>query len=728
MNNFLPWANQFLNKYLTHQSKSTDLYRAALFAIRKLTHKVADWQVEHLDHVFPFKDFLVQYVCSYYVDVGDLIREQPELTQMVSPILSTLTTLLPLRPLRLSDKHDRSIEVTALLLCIVVDGYQIVCNASQKFFSTLLGCNPSLTIFMAIVTQIFPGLLRYPQWFNICVLMRFITARWSTLNVQLNSDLLSNMVNQMPTLIASVLPLLVQEEVAQMAVEIIFGITSLHSAIRNQILSLPKAIRPVMPSTEGLAGESLTEAIASFLSRFFMASQVFDMIMALITILTTEKPLELHDLGLTIAIKYLLKERGNEDFRYDSKIVQSLIRYAHDKSDAIVDQIMQIFAILLSMRLFSLLSVFVTQNQALSDASFSKLMDVILRTENGGPQMLAVISAAFANDDQESTVGFCIRALPMLVDYIPGIDDEPWTVLLLGTVQRVNSVNDPLLRVLLGNEHFETFLEFAEVTVAKRFMSLPLILAALPETPSVFLVHAALALAARSEETCSTFLEYAVSALRMDPLESAFEIMKVILSDVKFECWRSVSDLLATVFVSNMQNDQKIAECCVVFVNKCDGPARYGFWSGVVTAAAENLTRWKAQIEFLVAQCEVIWEPFTPILPSIAIRYGQEPWAGVLAAIGGKLGVSVDSGGIELAVAILKAQPFVDVRSGFLEAFVGMMNQSVSVVECGRIIERLCDDVSEENSAAITAVISHLPPPKSEFHSGVIDALLRLLE
>jgi hypothetical protein len=137
---FLPFATQFLNKYLTHESRSPDLYRAALDAIRGIANAVGVCQKEQPDHVFPFKDFLVQYICSYYLDVGEsFVADENGPIEMVKPILTALSSLLPLRPLRISDHYDRAIELTAVALHLAAgQQFEVVAKSSANFFTTLL--------------------------------------------------------------------------------------------------------------------------------------------------------------------------------------------------------------------------------------------------------------------------------------------------------------------------------------------------------------------------------------------------------------------------------------------------------------------------------------------------------------------------------------------------------------------------------------------------------------
>jgi hypothetical protein len=55
--NFYRLQLDFLNKYVTHESRSPDLYHAALDGIQGIANAVGVCQKEQPDHVFPLKAF-----------------------------------------------------------------------------------------------------------------------------------------------------------------------------------------------------------------------------------------------------------------------------------------------------------------------------------------------------------------------------------------------------------------------------------------------------------------------------------------------------------------------------------------------------------------------------------------------------------------------------------------------------------------------------------------------
>jgi hypothetical protein len=82
--------------------------------ITGISNRVLECQQKRPDHVFPFKDFLVQSVCSYYLDVGESLAQTKDAPiDMVQPISAAL---LPLQPVR------------AIELIVVAIHFDVVCN------------------------------------------------------------------------------------------------------------------------------------------------------------------------------------------------------------------------------------------------------------------------------------------------------------------------------------------------------------------------------------------------------------------------------------------------------------------------------------------------------------------------------------------------------------------------------------------------------------------------
>ena len=728
---FLPFATKFLNKYLTHESKSPELYNSALFCIKKLSYRVKCWQEEHIDHMFPFKDFLVQYVCSFYVDVGDTVANGlPDWRSQIAnvpSILFALSALLPLRPMRISDRHEKSAELTAFFLQCVDndDDFTSVFKAAKIFFATLLQCNPSLTVFMGISLPMFPALILHPHWKELCNLMLFVSSHWDKLNLQLNSDTLSRIITDIGVLIGYVLPLTVQPVVGKMAGEIIYALTSLQCLIRNQILSLPKSIRPTLMPIDKTEGEELTQSICSFLSKYFMASQVFDIILSLVDLLVDNKLAPIHYMGTAVSIKNLLKEKGSEEFRYDARIVSSLIRSLDGKDDEVINQYLEIFEILMSMRMFSVLSVFTVFNSSLSDSMFEGIVNHIVNVDGGVAQLLSMIAAALNEDEGENNEEFYLRAFPMTKSRISELDNETWSKLLIGITPRVESVDDPLFKILSGNESYETILDFGRFTAENRLLSLPLILAELPERPTPLFVELALAFSASSEESCSAFLEYACSALRSRVEYSAFPLMKQVFENMEFKDWGSVSEDLTGLLIQHMRVNSDVLDCCMAFVNKLEGESLEFFWSNLANISSAHMDKWTDTLSLLIEKCNVCFSSLVDIIPVLVVR---SSCVGIMRKLATCLSISESTPDDELGEAIVRADEFKSAIPRFLSAFVEMLNEDAYVNQCSRIINNLCEVINDDNSFAVRAIINRMATGKCQDSNFASNMLLRLLK
>ncbi|KAK8891201.1 hypothetical protein M9Y10_028407 [Tritrichomonas musculus] len=599
---FLPFATRFLNQYLTDRysmtasstttasasttsssssssstANSNSLHMTALFAIRKLCDRVGKWQDAQMDHMFPFKDFLVQYVSSYYMEVGDLIimesnpihlisssdqedssndkiienennnkveesdktvanKISPELVELVPCILSTLSALLPLRPLRPSEKHEKSIELTAVLIQIIDNNISIM-KGAKLFFSTLLNCNPSINVFIGILLPIFPALLYHKEWKRIAEIVNYLCNKcvgshssdiyggssklnnMLYLNIQLSSDILSKSINDIGILISYVLPLTISKEACQIAFSILYSLVFIQCTIRNQILSLPQSIRPIKPDIDSIIARynldhkddkcylEINSVICSYLAKNFTTSQTFDVIFILLDFFEGKKLRTIHRIGVANSIKMLLKERGSEEFKYDSKIIQLLIsaissieneetnkrnkRKSKEDNDkaklkekdkikptqnsinnnsdfqsnssfmkksSIISIFLEIFELMINMRPFSVLSNIISLNDTISDCFLKQLVNnvIISKIEKGGGILLGVVADSFENieidiEKEELTMKFAWRTLPLLYSEVHEINHEAWIKLFKGITKNEQvSINDTLIKMLAG--------------------------------------------------------------------------------------------------------------------------------------------------------------------------------------------------------------------------------------------------------------------------------------
>jgi hypothetical protein len=719
VDDFLPYATQFLNKYLTHESRSAELYRAALDAIRGISNAVRECQKEHPDHMFPFKDFLVQYVCSYYLDVGEtLVQDENAPIDMVKPILSALSALLPLRPIRVSDHHERAIELTAVALHFASGThFELVLRSSANFFTTLLNCNHSLLSFIMITQKVFPALVMHEQWPQLCALMRTTASCWEILNLQLSSDVLSSAISSICSLLAYALPLTFHEDTAAQARDLIVCLTSLQCAIRSQILARPVTADPFTAETVDAI------AVCTYVAHHYTSAQVFDVVTSLLSVFALERLLPLHALGILVSVRALLRERGQEEFAFDAQIIRDLLHSLTGRTPDVIDEAVAIFELLLSFRLFSVLSLFITQSADVPDGLFNRLITVITAAERGGVQLLSVIADALQNDDRQAPLAFAARAMPMLGNAAGDVANDIWARLFVGVWQ-----NQELLGAIVGRPGI-SLEEFAAVVADERPLALPLVLNALPQTTAAFGVHLAIAIARRSPEMAAGFLAFAAVQLKSGKVApDVWEGLADVFRALEFEKWAPAADSLTQLFLHTRRTDSAAVRCCAEFLRMAKDHAKDEFWRRMLRTAKPAFEEWAGVLAGLIASCEVSAAVFADTLPELVVKCDGEIIARFLEALGRRLGVAEGLTGPDLAFALLRAEVFAETKDTFLRAFVAMLEAGKAVPQATLMLEATVGPLSAETSRALVALAGQLPSRRGDDFIHGVGTLIRLLE
>lgn len=783
---FLTFATQLLNKYLTHQSKSPLLYSASLFAIRKLSNRVQSIQDERFEHVFPFKDFLVQYVCAYYLDLGITVIRSLESTTMtpsslldssssnsqtydsiilserssvesllknVPKVLSTLTSMLPLRPIRPYDRHERSVELTTAMIQLSDKShFESIFKASKMFFCTLLDCNSSLSVFFRIVIPIFQSLLRNPRWNRIIELMDFLCAKYcGKLNIQQSSDVLSKTINNIELLISHVIPLSFQdakctdndeEDVKDKVANIIFSLVTLQCSIRNQILSLPQSIRPIKPETRGMTPIEANSAVCNFIEKYFTSSQIFDLIMSLLGFfLNKDQMLKIHHYGTALSIKKFILDRGSEDFRYDGQITQSLVKASMNEDDSVVSIFIDIIEILLKMRLFSMLSNIMLSDE-INDNFFIGVMKKLSNIEEGETKLLNIIAAFFESNEsvdekeRKSMNDFSIRAIPYLSNSMKDIDNDTWVKLFIGVSNKVQKIDSTLMKCLVSNEDYDGFLQFAQIITRERLLALQVILSSLPENPSKFFIKLSIAFASTEPETCEGFLNYAINAmLKKTSCFTSFEMMKNLFESTVIDshCWMSLSESLSALFIQNLRCRSIVVDCTIAFINKIDENELQEFWTSFAEICLANVDKWISIINRLITEGKVHFQSIASILPELIVHLKEKHFQIALNSIALKIKVIenpvLDENDIfDLCELIMKSDYFKDKCDHFLNTFVATLREKKFVYVCCHMIERLCKKIDDNNIFAINALIETMNWMKEGDNLFVIEIIMRILK
>lgn len=822
---FLSYSISFLNKYLTHQSKSPFLYSASLFAIKKLSNRIQMWQDEHIEHLFPFKDFLVQYVCSYYLDLGDTVlckaqqtplvpNQQPsqqvqpgtplqnqayesnqnneslkeEITNTdeesmsicdvktyvteesesgfspliptkaviqideenetsfknISRVLQALSSLLPLKPIRPYDKHEKSVELTNVLIQVSDDQhFNSIYKAAKLFFCTLLDCNQSLTVFMKILMPIFPTLLAHSQWRYFASLMEYIcTKYWSSLNIHQNSDALSKVINNIGILVSHAIPLTLQQtEVKEKAVNIVFSLINLQCSIRNQILSLPQSIRPQKPETENKTPEEINTLICNFLAKSFTTSQTFEVILTLLSFFREDNQmLHIHHVSVATCIKKLLSERGSEEFRFDGKITSAIVEAYQREPNAVDSIFIEIIGILMKMRSFSMLSSIIMLNRKIKDDFFQEIMKCIMEMDDGQKKILNMIAGYFDKSDNHDEkemkrpIKFAYRALPYLSQSMNEIDNDTWSKIFIGIAKRSHKMNDPHMKCLVSNENYDGYFGFAKIVARDRLLALQAILSSFPENPSKLLIKIAIAFASTDSETCEGFLNYSISALLRKAISfSPFSMLqKIFESDsIDSKCWMPLSESFSALFIQNMRMNKKVVDCTISYLNHVGENELQEFWMSFSEICRTNVEKWAIIIKQLFTEGKVHFPSIAAILPEIVIHINKYEFQQIIKAIADKMEIPFDDQNIDAIFdscqEIMTREYFTENNIEFLRTFVSLLEYRQYELVCCNMIQRLCVEINEDNAFAVSSLINRIKLVKNNKYTYILDLLMRLL-
>ena len=717
---FLPFATRFLNKHLTHKSKTNELFAAQLFAIRKLSTRLVKYQEQHSDHVFPFKDFLVQFVCAYYMDVSEnIINNNSHDISMVQPALQALTALLPVHPVRITDKHERSVDLTSFILQNVNDDdFQVVFNAATMFYTELIKTNPTVFVITGIITPIITSILYSKHWIDLAKLLSQISSMWESVKIAQGSAYLSQLISQFGPLFTDVLPLL-SSEIGETALNIVENISSLQCAIRNQILSLPRSIRPSIPAlSENATVEEVTKIGCTFLSKNLLTSQVFEIITGLLELANSPKILKTHIKGCVLCAYYLIEERGSEEFRYDSQIISLLVK-ASNNSEEVLQVALRIFKILGGMRFFSVISS-LTMLKVDVQPILPKIIEKLMENENASGSLLTEVSNMTV-DESNDLSWFTAAALPLLNSAIAESSDDDFARLFVGVCKQTNDLANPLFFSLFGGENMNELLTNIE---QERPLVFPLIISLLPEDYNPFFSVLALHIAEVSEESCNAVLAYFFNDLKQID-DDSFDILNNVLSKHPFDAWQSQYQQIAILVADNIQTDEHALKCAKTYIEKCDEDSLNFIWTSIVSHIVSDYDNWLNIIGDLSSRIDVL--AFGPIIPQLVVR-AKKPTA---ALILGKIGEinAVDGDGNKDKKDLIQRILSCDLFSNcdFISEFVSMIKKKEFVTESIAAIAMMCDQITEKNAYAVETIIEEAASINCDEDNCAISVLQELL-
>jgi hypothetical protein len=455
LEHWLPFATGFLNKNLSSVLAIATGMTAALYAIRKLAARVKKWQDNHPDFVFPFKDFLVQFLCdSQFSDH--------------SALLACLSLLMPIQPVRFCEK----LTFVSPLLQTLVEGNDLS-NTVVRFYELFLDCVPQLESFVHILRPFFPWILVNENWKLILTIIHRLCQRWTILTIP------DAFRPEIQNFIVAVAPLILSDEAA-MATEVFFILLSVQSKILDNPLP------------------DLTQASVDRLHDFLSCDQAFQVMLGLLT-LFKDRQIAFHRREAALLIQRLLAANAENRPDFDTAIVSSTLAIVQmELPDDIVDLLLDNVGFLRKLRLHSVLPAIAS---SACERNFPKLFARLC-----DPRESTLLVALTEMLQERPANWFVWEAILLSRPAIADADDETFVRLFLAILTHTNEISSPLFDPFFSHE---TMGEIADHIGRNRPQSFPFFLKFFPPSPTDSLVRLALCCAAVCPDLCPQFLGYA---------------------------------------------------------------------------------------------------------------------------------------------------------------------------------------------------------------------------
>ena len=778
ISDFIPYATSFMNKHLTMISKNLDVAKASIVAIKKMCASILKYQEETPDHVFPFKDFLVTYVSNFLSDQVEKAKHIKTTNQspsapssppgsptqsnnnssssksydsLHSSILLALASLVPLRPVRPSDRYEVALQNAAILLQNSSGkSFLNTLKAVNHLYSIIMESIPSIFTFINITFPIFPSFLQHSEGNIICEQMEYICEQTINIKITQGNDL-PQILSNINGLIVYVLPIILSKESGKNASKIIYYLTSLICNIRNQIESLPKVIIPKkIDFNENITGDQLMKSVCEFLSKHLITSHIFEIITALLELFNDQSILNEHYEGIALAIKYLMSNKGAEEYKYDTKILRSLIKSSENKSNEVISIFMDIIDIISRMRVYSVFSVLVSwQKSEFQNEMYEKIISRIINNTKSTEYLVKYLADNIISDDKvesddDNFICFAGATIPFLGDAIMNTNDDTWAQLFVGIAKQAQTVDSPLFIPLFNGQKLDGIENYTKKTYEEHPNSLPIILSKFPENQTHFIKELALSFAACSADSCYSFLQYALkesSHFCIDDLNYFIEIFNKIDPNSWLDLSSSIIPIIIQQLnsieyddnyspkspnkntstdsnpIKNIKNNLSIL-CAKSFLKNSNEDGQLEFWNLLVNDSKSRkdiLTFSKIVIEIL-NEIEVNVVALIPLIPSLIVSStSDEIIMSLVAKIYSQLEsgknnqstVNVDFNNVH--IQLLKHDIFKPNRDEFIEEFFNMINSGQNISQCITCISSLLNEVNETTAGFIESLILLLP-------------------
>jgi len=706
-NDFLLFSTKILNKHLTHQSKSIDLYLSALFAIRKLSFRLSQYQDHHPDHIFPFKDFLVQYVCSYYIDVGGSLfsGDNTKYLSIITPILTTLSLLLPLKPIRISDKHERSIELTSVILQQFsgVD-LNLILKSATLFYNILVQTFNNLYVFTSIITPLFQSLLTHSNWKEICILLHSICKQWEKIKVSQGSSYLSQVISHISSYFVSILPL-VMGEISAQAYEIVYSLIAFHCAIRNQILSLPRSIRPSLIDFRNLSNTEIMNSVCSSVSKHLLTSQIFEIINETIKCLGEGRIRQEHKYGAVNTIYFLYRDRGSEEFRYDTNIILQIARSSKVETENINNVLMEIIGLIATMRLYSIVSTILSHKEEFSDDFMMAIIQKVTNDEKITSLLLSSVSDMIADEVSDNNNWFINIVLPFLGPAMKTADNDSWVKLFMSVLKQKYGVNSPLFKVLFYGFDSDNLYEYAKYLNSERPLAFTLIL---NQIPSGFIPHFSnlcVIFASISEETSLAFLERFFEDIPTQLADPTILVsLEIAIQSIPIDSFSIYMDIIIQFIVQNICFYRESTSCIHLLLNLIDNEHQVSFFTSLFSKLSLDLENNITILQQVINDFEFSTELLWPVIPPLFLfQSNNDTFQAVTNQIKLILKILPDSKTTE----ILVSDCFQDNWFYFLKMIMTYIKNRNSIDMCLSAAINLCSKIKIGIDTSLIELISH---------------------
>jgi hypothetical protein len=524
---FLPLATGFLNKDISSILSTPPGTIAALSAIRKLAIRVARWQKDHDDFVFPFKDFLAQAICD-----GKLADCMAAVT--------CLSELVPIRPVRFYDKF--SFPATTLLSLTELGD---VGSAIIHFWDIVLESIPQLEVLVSFLKPLVPSLLLNDNWRLILSAVHHLCQTRDRL------EIVADFRGTIEEFIVMLAPLTHSDE-KRMGEEVFSAVLWIRAVMLGDESFLSAANSKIGPS------EALRIAVG-------------------VLALFRDNRIRLHRREAAVIAGQLLSQPGVDRFDMDGAIVNLALDAAAsetdskmDDQDGVVGALLDCIGVLARVRLSKIL-------RAVASGKFDRHLPALVDRLSEGQESFFLMAVAELLGDSQSH-RFAREIILLSESAIARADDETFVRLFLAVLP-----TEPPPFAL-----FEPFFGSPSLSEACGFIadhrpdSFPLFLSHFPESPTESLVRFSLTCAVACVDLCPQFLAYASGHLND---AHAGELLAV-MTNIPRERLGDLNQNIISFLFEN-PDSSAVSDCLVaVAVKFVDFDP---FWSELVDRAVLNL-------------------------------------------------------------------------------------------------------------------------------------------